>query len=239
MVAPDALSPATAASVSGGALPLPAAGGQSGGAGATQPGSESVATYATATDIAELTHAGLGPLSACGSIAHLREFAGLLEEFSVEESDLLASAMLLVRAQPGQVLIAEGTMGDWMLLVLAGTIDVTKRRTVASEAGASASANPAVGSSSGAELPSNVSRLAVIRPGTLLGEMSMLDGEPRYATCTAIDQVEAGVLTRAGIARLIRLHPAVGAKLLVKITQLLAQRLRNTSNQMMRLVNAK
>jgi hypothetical protein len=48
--------------------------------------------------------------------------------------------------------------------------------------------------------------------------------------------VDAAVLDRAGVAALIRDHPAVGAKLLVKITQLLAQRLRNTSNQLLRLL---
>ena len=62
----------------------------------------------------------------------------------------------------------------------------------------------------------------------------MLDGAPRYATCSAIEQVEAGVLTRPAIERLIREHPAAGAKLLVKLTQLLAQRLRNTSNELVR-----
>lgn len=68
----------------------------------------------------------------------------------------------------------------------------------------------------------------------MLGEMSMFDGEPRYASCRALGEVEAAVLSRAAVARLIREHPAVGAKLLVKLTQLLAQRLRNTSNQLVK-----
>ena len=62
----------------------------------------------------------------------------------------------------------------------------------------------------------------------------MLDGGPRYASCRALSDVEFGVLTRAAVAALITDHPAVGAKVLVKITQLLAQRLRNTSNQLLR-----
>ena len=70
--------------------------------------------------------------------------------------------------------------------------------------------------------------------GAVLGEMSMLDGEPRFASCWALGDVEAAVLTREGVARLIAEQPGVGAKLLVKITQLLAQRLRNTSHQLMR-----
>ena len=100
-----------------------------------------------------------------------------------------------------------------MLLLLSGTVDVVKT----SDAGV-------------------VSRLAVIKQGAAVGEMSMLDAAPRYATCVAIEDVQAGVLTRAVIARLIQDHPAIGAKLLVKLTQLLAQRLRNTSNQLVKLL---
>ena len=42
------------------------------------------------------------------------------------------------------------------------------------------------------------------------------------------------MLTRAAIQRVIHEHPAVGAKLLVKLTQILAQRLRNTGNQLVK-----
>ena len=82
----------------------------------------------------------------------------------------------------------------------------------------------------------NKSRLGVTTEGAVLGEMSMFDRDVRYATCTAIDAVEAAVLSRAAIGQLIRQHPGVGAKLMVKITQLLAQRLRNTSNRLVRLL---
>ncbi len=99
--------------------------------------------------------------------------------------------------------------------VLSGTVDVTRRIGEGDE----------------------VARLAVIRAGAAVGEMSMLDGEPRYASCTAIEAVEFAVLTRAAVARLIHDHPAIGAKLLVKITQLLAQRLRNTTQQLTRLLD--
>jgi CRP-like cAMP-binding protein len=43
----------------------------------------------------------------------------------------------------------------------------------------------------------------VLRPGAVLGEMSMFDGEPRYASCWALSEVEAAVLDRAAVARLI------------------------------------
>ena len=151
--------------------------------------------------------------------------------------------MLLIRVAPGQVLISEGETGDWMLLLLSGTVDVIKKVPPAesagggdiwdTEAGASAQDTPP------AERPAEVSRLGVLRCGAAIGEMSMLDSEPRYATCVAIEAVEAGVLGRLAIAHLIRDHPGVGAKLLVKITQLMAQRLRNASNKLIRLLQKK
>ena len=64
----------------------------------------------------------------------------------------------------------------------------------------------------------------------------MFDGEPRYASCWALSTVEAAVVDRAGGRLLIRARPDVGAKLLVKLTQLLAQRLRNTSGQLVKVL---
>lgn len=154
----------------------------------------------------------------------LRQSASLLEDFKLEELAVLGTAMRRIKAQSGQILIEEGEAGDWMLLVLQGTVDVTKPIMH----------HDAAGQPTTSLL--EVSRLAVVRAGASLGEMSMLDSELRNATCTAIDQVEAAILTRSSIGQLIQQHPAVGAKLLVKITQLLAQRLRNTSAQLVKVV---
>jgi CRP/FNR family cyclic AMP-dependent transcriptional regulator len=129
--------------------------------------------------------------------------------------------MLRVRAQPGQVLIAEGEVSDWMLILLVGTVDVDKRR---------------VGAGFNSHDPSDTTRLAVLREGAVIGEMSMLDGEPRSASCRALSVVEAAVLTRGAVGGLVSSHPAVAAKLLVKLTQLLAQRLRNISSQLVKVL---
>ena len=181
----------------------------------------------------QLDTAGLKALGCCqGLSAYGPDFlqtSQLLQDFTPAEADILGASMLLVRAAPGQVMIREGEFGDWMMLVLKGTVDVTKRLEPAAGAGTDAEtgAEPAV------------SRVAVVRSGAAVGDMSMLDSEPRYATCTAIDAVEAGVWGRHEIAVLIRDHPGVGAKLLVKITQMMAQRLRNTSNQLVKLLRKK
>jgi CRP/FNR family transcriptional regulator, cyclic AMP receptor protein len=163
----------------------------------------------------------LGACKRLSSRPELLQQSALLADFTPAEADLLGETMLLVRAQPGQLLIAEDEASDWMMVLMRGTVDVGKRK---------------VGAGSDSQEPGDTTRLAVLREGAAIGEMSMFDGEPRYASCWALSEIEAAVITRAAVGRLIKLHPAVGAKLLVKLTQLLAQRLRNTSNQLVKLL---
>ena len=226
----------------------------------------------------QLEAAGLVSLGPCGPLSSssdygsdLQTISPLLQDMLPQEVDVLVQAMLLVKATAGQVLIREGDVGGWMLLVLKGTVDVTKaigprldgsngeaknNEAKDNEALDNGAKNEEVKneevkgdaplwgqaddisqhiSAASLDLP-GMSRIAVIQRGATVGEMSMLDSEPRFASCTAIEAVEAGVLGRREIALLIRDHPAVGAKLLVKITQLMAQRLRNTSNHLVKLL---
>lgn len=174
-----------------------------------------------------MTAAGLQVVGPCDRLSQcpgLMESAALLHDFSPAEVDILGTSMVLVKAQPGQVLISEGDTSDWLMLLLSGTVDVGKEK---------------IGAESDAQELGDTTRIAVLREGATLGEMSMLDGEPRYASCRAITEVQAGVLTRGALASLIQRHPAIGAKLLVKLTQVLAQRLRNTSNQLVRVLRAR
>ena len=211
----------------------------------------------------QLAEAGLKVAGHCQRLTSygddMLQVSALLQDMTPGEADILGDSMLLVRAEPGQVLIREGDTGGWMMLLLKGTVDITKRleaRGAAAAAEAAAASQPAKdnddeqtvageGTPQAEQAQQNVpasvdttplSRIAVIRRGAAIGEMSMLDSEPRYSSCTAIDAVEVGVLGRREIGLLIRDHPAVGAKLLVKITQLMAQRLRNTSNQLVKLM---
>ena len=161
----------------------------------------------------------LGPCERLSQNPELLSMSALLSDFTPAEADLLGASMLRVGARPGQLLIEEGEASDWMMVLLRGTVDIGKRK---------------IGAAADTEEPGYVTRLAVLRKGAVIGEMSMLDGEPRYASCWALSEVEAAVLTRSAVGRLISQHPAVGAKLLVKLTQLLAQRLRNTSSQLVK-----
>lgn len=179
-------------------------------------------TMAALTLEEQLKARGLQLLGVCEGLSQRPDLlaqCALLNDFTTAEADLLGASMLHVRAQPGQLLIAEDEAGEWMMVLLRGTVDVGKRK---------------VGAGSDEHEPGDTTRLAVLREGAAIGEMSMFDGEPRYASCWALSEIEAAVLSRPAVVRLIKTHPAVGAKLLVKLTQLLAQRLRNTSSQLVK-----
>jgi CRP/FNR family transcriptional regulator, cyclic AMP receptor protein len=188
----------------------------------------------------QLQSAGLQVVDHCERLAtyspDLLEHSPLLEDFTPEEADVLAASMLLVRAAPGQVLIREGDAGNWMMLILKGTVDVTKHIELRVDEAAESPTGAVPDVAGVVKMESSESRVAVLQRGAAIGEMSMLDGGLRYTTCTAIEPVEAGVLGSHAIGLLIRDHPGVGAKLLVKITQLMAQRLRNVSNQLVKLL---
>ena len=171
----------------------------------------------------QMRAAGLEVLGCCERLSQcpgLMEHSPLLQDFTPEEVDVLGAMMLHVRARPGQMMIVEGAADDWLMLLLKGTVDVGKRLEHQGER----------------EERGDNTRLAVLRTGAVLGEMSMFDGEPRYASCWALGEVEAAVMDRGGVARLIRTRPEIGAKLLVKLIQVLAQRLRNTSTQVVKLL---
>jgi CRP-like cAMP-binding protein len=66
-----------------------------------------------------------------------------------------------------------------------------------------------------------------------LGEMSMIDGEPRFATCVATETTVFAVLHRDDMAKIILDHTSLGSKILVKLVSMLSTRLRQTSARLL------
>lgn len=132
--------------------------------------------------------------------------AQFFDDFTMDDIVLLSRFMEVYRAEPGQTIIREGDLDDYMLFILQGRISIVKT-------------------------DGNGERRAMtsVGPGTTLGEMSMIDGEPRFATCIAIDTTTFAVFGRDSMVKIIMDEPALGAKILIKLVTLLSQRLRETS----------
>jgi CRP-like cAMP-binding protein len=138
----------------------------------------------------------------------------LLENFSAAEVRLLAHFMEVYRAEATVEIIREGDGGDFMLMVLDGKVEVHKR-----------------------DRWNTPQLLATVEAGRTLGEMSMIDGEPRFATCIAAGPAVVAVLDRENLARIIVEQPLLGAKILMELVLMLSQRLRTTSQRLLGLLD--
>lgn len=141
-------------------------------------------------------------------IGHSRFFT----DFTPGDIDLLARHMRVYRAQAGQTIIREGDVDDYMLLIIEGQVEILKHQSAA-QGGPQA--------------------MTVVGPGATLGEMSMIDGEPRFATCVAQEPTTFACLSRDDMVKIILEEPSLGAKILIKLVTLLSARLRQTSQDLL------
>lgn len=139
----------------------------------------------------------------------LREGA-LLAEFDADALQRFAGFLQIYRVGTGVPFIIEGDPGDFMVLVLEGYVEVFKKGPDAER-----------------------SLVGVAAPGKTLGEMSLVDGEPRFATCIAATPVTFAALPRKGLERIMKDHPHLGQKILLQLVLLLNQRLRHVSAQLL------
>lgn len=72
----------------------------------------------------------------------------------------------------------------------------------------------------------------VLGPGALVGEIGLVDHEPRSASCTASTDIWCAVLTRDALERLLAEHPRVAAQMLLGVSAIIAERLRDTYRQL-------
>lgn len=138
---------------------------------------------------------------------------GALVELSAADAREVVSYMRPERIKAGEVVIREGesTRNDFMALVLDG--EVTVENSVA------------------AAHDSMV--VSILGPGGLIGDMGIIDGGPRSATCTASTDLALAVLTREALTRLMDTHPSVAARLLLAMSKRLADHLRETNRKLM------
>jgi CRP/FNR family transcriptional regulator, cyclic AMP receptor protein len=135
-----------------------------------------------------------------------------LMQLGAEDAKIVVSYMQPKRIAEGTVVIKEGDAKDtgYMLLVLHG--EVTVENIVVSRTSAVT--------------------VNVLGPGSLIGEMGLVDGEPRSATCTATSDLRCAVLTRSALEDLMTDEPAIGGKLMMAVSLRIAERLRDTADKL-------
>lgn len=134
------------------------------------------------------------------------ESTAMLKDFEWKQIETLSGYFHLYRAPAGTVLFREGDRSDFMCLVLQGKVEVSKE-----------------------DAHHDSKTVAVVAAGRSLGEMAMVDHEPRSATARVTEEALLAVLTQQGFAALTRDKPTLAVQLLLKVAQLISQRLRHAS----------
>jgi CRP/FNR family transcriptional regulator, cyclic AMP receptor protein len=135
-----------------------------------------------------------------------------LMQLSHEEARAVVAYMRPRKIPEGTTFIREGDTQDtgFMLLVLDG--EVTVETIVVSRTA-----------------PITVT---VLGPGSLIGEMGLLDGSPRSASCIAMSNLRCAMLTREGLNQLLYDDPRTAAKLMMAISLRIANRMRESQEKL-------
>ena len=140
------------------------------------------------------------------------EISKLLEEtkwadrLSPKEIETLARYLRVCSAEAGAIIVKEGRREAYLCLIVKGQVSIIKE-----------------GSGHASKL------IGTAGAGRIVGEMSLIDGEPRSASVVADEPTTFVMLTGEGFSRLSSEVPRLAVKVLLKISKLISQRLRQTS----------
>lgn len=123
-------------------------------------------------------------------IAEVMEKTEVLSPLSAEEMKTLAEHAQAHRYAAGEEIVRQGDEGDSFFILTSGCVEVS----AADDAGVRAV-------------------LAQLGEGDFFGEMSLLTGEKRSATVTALQDTEAIVVDKANFARVITANPSIAQSL--------------------------
>ncbi|MEO7726081.1 MAG: cyclic nucleotide-binding domain-containing protein, partial [Burkholderiales bacterium] len=126
-------------------------------------------------------------------------------DFPPAEIETLTQYVQAYSVVPGTVIFREGDRGGFMCMVIEGSAEIFKQDNKYSS-----------------------KRIGQIEPGKTIGEMALVDGEQRSATCICPQQSTLVMLTREQFVRIIREHPPLSVNILLKIVTMMSRRLRQT-----------
>ena len=130
-------------------------------------------------------------------------------EFSFDQMKKLVRYMSVYEVPQDTVLFCEGEKSAYMVLIVKGRVDVVKFDSH--------------------RIPKKITALG---PGKTIGEMSIIDGEPRSASAVTGSEALLFVMTDEQFRNLNEALPGIGIGLVLKIAKQMSQYLRQTSGRL-------
>lgn len=133
----------------------------------------------------------------------------LFGDLGSREQEILADYLEAWRVEAGEFLFLEGQKGDHLSVVVAGRVEILKD------------------DGTGRTVP-----VAHLTTGMALGEMALVDGEPRSATARMAETGTLLVFSQADFDRLLEDRPILAFRILKKLARGLSQKLRQTTGRL-------
>ena len=162
---------------------------------------------------------GVQPFDAAQGAALLVRLWGadrFVAALSDAELTRLSEYLHFVRVAADKEVIGQNEQGDFMVVVLEGTVLVDR---VQSQGGRV--------------------RLAEAREGDVLGEMSLLDSGARFSTCTTLTPCVLAVVDSHGLDELTQYEPRLGLAVMGSLSRRLSLRLRQVSSRLSALLSGR
>ena len=128
-------------------------------------------------------------------------FAG----FSREQTTILAGYLDCYGVPSESVVVREGDEGDFLAVLVTGRAKIVKTFNDVEEV------------------------ICELRPGALIGEMSLIDGQRRFASCVTEEPCDFAVLTNENLHKLLAEHHVLGNKFLLMLLGVTVDRLRQAT----------
>lgn len=129
----------------------------------------------------------------------------LFEGFSRDESALFSQYLQCFGVPRKSVVLREGDAGNFLAILVTGNAVIQK-------------------------IHDGINKVVhTLKPGAILGEMSLIDGLARCATCITTEPSDFAVLTRDHLNILLEEHPRLGNKFLLLLLNVSTARLRSAN----------
>jgi CRP-like cAMP-binding protein len=135
------------------------------------------------------------------------EFLKCLPGISEEEFQILNSYLTYRVFPRDRVVMQEGDPGDFMGFLLKGKMAIRKETS----------------------FDGKYILIAILEKGSIFGEISVVEPNPRTATVSALEECHALVLSHENAQKVIAAYPELGIKLLSKILRVVGRRLQRSA----------
>ena len=133
----------------------------------------------------------------------------MFDDFSRQETALFSEYLECFGVPRDSTVLREGDEGDFLAILVTGQAVILKNHNGLQKV------------------------VHELNPGEMIGEMSLVDGKPRFATCVTVEPSDFAVLTHERFHQMLADHPRLANKLLLMLLRHSTSRLRQATSSML------